>query len=196
MSKSKNGMSPRLQSEIDKAVDKMRREQFDAAQAHFEKAAKMAPGNLDVQYLWGMLEYSQKHFDLARTRFEAAVSIAPAHERTLVALGELELRTGQPQQAAETLEKAYVLNGADWRIHFLLAYAYAAQKEYGKAESNAARAAEWGKEHGAPARLLLGRIFAAEGKQDQVCGTDAGQASRVPTRDHRKQNAPDLFPGR
>jgi tetratricopeptide (TPR) repeat protein len=164
----RNAISPRLQSEIDKAVEKMHRQQFDAASAHFEKAAKIAPTNPDVQYLWGMLEYSQQRFDLARSKFEAALSIAPAHERTLVALGELDLRTGQPRQAAETLEKAYLNNGADWRMHYLLAYAYANQREYDKAELHAERAADLGKQQGGPARVLLGRILVAEGRRSEA----------------------------
>jgi TolA-binding protein len=157
-------MTPHLQSEIDKGLEKMRHQQFEPARAHFEKAAKMAPGNPDVQYLLGMLEYSQQHFDLARTKFEAAISLFPNHERALVALGEVQLRTNQPVQASQTLEKAYQVNGADWRMHYLLAFAYAGQREYEKAQPHAERAADLGKEHGAPARVLLGRILAAEGK--------------------------------
>ena len=157
-------MTPRLQSEIDKGLDKMRRQQFDSARAHLEKAVKMAPGNPDVQYLMGMLEYAQQHYDLARAKFEAAISIYPTHERALVALGELQLRAGQPDQAAQTLEKAYQVNGADWRMHYLLAYAYVGKKEYEKARLHAERAAELGKERGASARLLLAHILAGEGK--------------------------------
>jgi tetratricopeptide (TPR) repeat protein len=157
-------MTPRLQNEIDKGLDKMRRQQYDAARGHFDKAAKIAPGNPDVQYLLGQLEYNQQHFDLARTRFEAAISLYPSHERSLVALGELQLRAGQPDQATQTLEKAYLINGADSRTHLLLAYAYAGQKDFEKARSHAARAAELSKERAAPARLLLGRILAAQGK--------------------------------
>ena len=157
-------MTPRLQSEIDKGLDKMRHQQFEAAHAHLEKAAKMAPGNPDVLYLMGMLEYTQQHYDLARMKLEAAISIFPTHERALVALGELQLRTGQPVQAVQALEKAYQVNGADWRMHYLLAYAYAEQKEYEKARPHAERAADLGKEHAAAARVLLGRILTAEGK--------------------------------
>jgi tetratricopeptide (TPR) repeat protein len=164
-------MTPRLQSEIDKGLEKMRHQQFDAAHAHFDKAAKMAPGNPDVQYLTGMLEYTQQHYDLARAKFETAISIFPTHERALVALGELQLRAGQPDQAAQTLEKAYRVNGADWRMHYLLAYAYAGEKEYEKARPHAERAAELGKERAAPVRLLLARILVAEGKN--------GDAKRV-----------------
>lgn len=161
----KSKMTPRLQSEIDKGLDKMRHQQFDASRQHFDKAAKMAPDNSEVQYLLGMLEYYQQHYDLAQTKLEAAIAINPSHERALVTLGEIELRTGKASQAAQALEKAYLVNGADWRVHYLLAYAYGDQKDFEKARQHAQRAAELGgKDHGVPARVLLGRIFVTENK--------------------------------
>ena len=161
-------MTPRLQGEIDKGLDKMRRHQYDAARAQFEKAAKMAPGNPDVQYLLGMVEYVQEHFDAARTKFEAALSIYPSHERSLLALGELQLRTGDAAAAAQTLEKAYQLNGADWRMHWLLANAYDQQKNYEKALPHATRAAELGKENGAAAWMLAGQIMVRMGRREEA----------------------------
>jgi tetratricopeptide (TPR) repeat protein len=122
-------MTPRLQSEIDKALEKMRKQQFDQASAHFAKAEKMAPGNPDVQYLIGMMEYQQAHYEQARAKFEKALSIYPTHERALVLLGELQLRSSQSAQAVQTLEKAFQVNGADWRVHYLLSSAYSSQKE-------------------------------------------------------------------
>jgi tetratricopeptide (TPR) repeat protein len=160
----KTAMTPHLQSEIDKGVDKMRHQQFDAARTHFEKAAKMAPGNPDVQYLLGMLEYYQQHYNLARPKLEAAIAIYPSHERALVALGEIELRSGEAVQAAQTLEKAYLANGADWHTHYLLAFAYAAQKEFEKARTHAQRAVSLAKDRGASPRLLLGRILVSENR--------------------------------
>jgi len=157
-------MTPRLQAEIDKGLDKMRRHQYDAARAQFEKASKMAPGNPDIQYLLGMLEYTQEHFDAARAQFQAALSLSPSHERSLLSLGELQLRTGDAKTAAETLEKAYQINGADWRTHWLLANAYAQQKNYEKALPHATRAAELGKDHAAPVWMLLGQILVQEEK--------------------------------
>jgi tetratricopeptide (TPR) repeat protein len=161
-------MTPRLQAEIDKGLDKMRRRQYDAARAQFEKAAKMAPGNPDIQYLLGMLEYTQEHFEAARTKFQAALSLNPSHERSLLSLGELELRTGDPAAAAQTLEKAYQINGADWRTHWLLANAYFQQKDYAKALAHATRAAELGKDHAAPAWMLVGQILVQEEKREEA----------------------------
>jgi tetratricopeptide (TPR) repeat protein len=161
-------MTPRLQGEIDKGLEKMRRHQYDAARAQFEKAAKLAPGNPDIQYLLGMVEYAQEHFDAAGAKFQAALSIYSSHERSLLSLGELQLRTGDAAAAAETLEKAYQLNGADWRTHWLLANAYTQQKNYEKALPHATRAAELGKEHAAPAWMLLGQIMVQEEKREEA----------------------------
>src|ERR1700730_6192318 len=176
----KTTMTPHLQSEIDKGLDKMRRQQFDAARSHFDKAAKMVPGNPEVQYLLGMLEYYQQHYDLARPKLEAAIAIYPSHERALVTLGEIELRTGQASLAARTLEKAYLVNGADWHTHYLLAFAYAEQKEFEKAQTHAQRAAELGKERGV-ARVLLGRILAAENKIPEARAVFTGVIQEFPT---------------
>jgi len=161
-------MTPRLEGEMDKGLEKMRRHQYDAARAQFEKAGKLAPGNPDIQYLLGMLEYTQEHFHAARERFQAALSIYPSHERSLLSLGELQLRTGDAAAAAETLEKAYQLNGADWRTHWLLANAYAQNKNYEKALPHATRAAVLGKEHAAPAWMLLGQIMIHEEKREEA----------------------------
>jgi tetratricopeptide (TPR) repeat protein len=161
-------MTPRLQAEIDKGLEKMRRRQYDAAREQFEKAAKMAPGNPDIQYLLGMLEYTQEHFEAARTKFQAALSLNPSHERSLLSLGELQLRTGDPGAAAQSLEKAYQVNGADWRTHWLLASAYFEQKNYAKALPHAKRAAELGKEHAAPAWMLLGQILLRQEKREEA----------------------------
>jgi tetratricopeptide (TPR) repeat protein len=164
-------MTPRLRAEIDKGLDKMNHQQYDAARAHFEKAATMAPGNPDIQFLLGMVEYRQQRFNAARVKFEAAIAIYPAHERSLVALGELFVRTGEPTRAAEVLERAYRINGADWRTHLLLAQAYGASGEYEKAAGHAARAAELGKEAGAMAKLLLGRIRVSQGRKAEARST-------------------------
>jgi tetratricopeptide (TPR) repeat protein len=172
-------MSPKLQSEIDKGVAKMRRQQYDEARQHFEKAVKMAPGNPDVQYMWGMLEYYQQHYDVAKTRLETAITINPSHERALVTLGEIQLREKKSAQAVQTLEKAFLVNGADWRTHYLLAFAYADEQNLAKAESHAQRAADLGgKEHSPQARVLLGRILSSENKL-----SDARNAFNVVIRD-------------
>jgi tetratricopeptide (TPR) repeat protein len=159
-------MTPKLQSELDKGFDKMKKQQYEAAREHFEKASKLAPGNPDMVYMLGMIDYKQGHFDLARAKFEKALAMYPGHERSLLGLGEIRLRSGDAAGAAETLEKAFQANGADWRAQFLLAQAYHDQKQYEKAAARAKRAAELAKDQAAPPLLLLGRIYAADKKTE------------------------------
>ena len=161
-------VTPKLQSEIDKGMDNLRKQKYDAAREHLEKAARMAPANPDVQYLLGLLEYRQQHLEAAQAKFQGALAIYPSHERSLVALGELLLRTGKPAGAVQSLEKAYQINGADWRTLLLLGSAYAAQRDYDKAAPHAARAAELARNSSPAPRLLLGRIRAAQGKQQEA----------------------------
>ena len=173
-------MTPRLQEEIDKGLEKVRKQQFDQARKHFDKAEKMAPGNPDVQFLIGMMEYQQSHYDQARAKFENALSLYPTHERALVLLGELQLRAGQSDKAVQTLEKAFQVNGADWRVHYLLGSAYASQKELGKAHTHAQRAVELSKGKFPTTQVLMGRILLQEGKRDDARAAFSSVAKSFP----------------
>jgi Flp pilus assembly protein TadD len=157
-------MSPKLQAEIGKGLEAMRRRQFEVARTHFSKGLSLAPGNPDLSYLLGSAELGLNHVELARQNFEHALTIDATHERSLLALGELQLRNGETAAAVATLEKAFLKNGAGWRTHLLLATAYAKAGRLPDAETHARRAGELGREKGAGARLLLGEIQRAEGK--------------------------------
>ena len=159
-------MTPRLQEQIDKGLEKMRRKQFDDARAQFLRAAKMAPGNPDVLYLLGTVETAQDHLDTAREKFQAALQIYPSHEHSLLALGELQLRAGDPAGAAQTLEKVYRTSGADWRTHMLLANAYTQQRDYDKALPHALKVVDLARENAAPGWLLLAQIYVAQKNLD------------------------------
>jgi len=161
-------MTPHLRKEVDKGLEKFRQHQYDAARTHFEKAEKMAPGNPDVQFLLGMLAYAEEHLEVARAKFEAVLALYPTHEHALLTLGELQLRMRDPAGAVKTLEKAYQVNGADWRTHFLLATAYFSLKDYEKARAHAVRSAALAKENAARAQVLLGRILASDAKPEEA----------------------------
>ena len=128
--------------EIDKSLEAMNKNHLEDSRKHLNKAAAIAPQNPDVQYLLGMVEYRQNNLDAARLKFEAVVSHYPAHERALIALGELELKSNQFAEAEQTLQKALVVNRAEWRTHLLLANAYAGQAAYDKAELEARTSAD------------------------------------------------------
>jgi tetratricopeptide (TPR) repeat protein len=157
-------MSPKLQAEMDKGLEAMRKRQFDIARAHFAKGLGMAPGNPDLSYLVGTAELGLNHNDLARQDFERALAIDPTHERSLLALGEMQLRSGDYSTAIATLEKAFLKNGAGWRTQLLLASAYARAGRLAEGEICAKHAVELAHEKSAAARLLLAEIQRAEGK--------------------------------
>jgi len=62
-------LTPKLQQELDKAFEKMRKRQYDGAREHFEKAAKLAPANPDMPYMLGMIEYNQQHLTWRASSF-------------------------------------------------------------------------------------------------------------------------------
>ena len=157
-------VSPKLQAEIEKGLEALRKRQFEIAQTHLLNGTKLAPGNPDVVYYLGLSELGLNHKDLARQDFEHALSLDPSHERALLALGELQLRSGDFSAAIATLEKAFQKNGAGWRTHLLLASAYSKEGRLPEAETHAERAAGLAHEKGGGARLLLGEIQESERK--------------------------------
>ena len=173
-------MSPKLQAEIDKGMEALRKRQFEIARAHFAKGLGMAPGNPDISYLLGTAELGLNHPDLARQDFEHALAIDPTHERSLLALGELQLHSGDISGAIVTLEKAFLKNGAGWRTHLLLASAYAKSGRLPDAETHAQRAVELAQEKSSEARLLLGQILQAEGKLPEAQKTLQDLAAKFP----------------
>ena len=173
-------MSPKLQAEIDKGLEALRKRQFEVARAHFAKGLTLAPGNPDLSYLLGAAEIGLNHPEIARQNFEHALSIDPTHERSLLALGEIQLLNGEISAAIVTLEKAFLKNGAGWRTHLLLASAYARAGRMSDAETHAQRAADLAREKGAGARLLLGEIQQAEGKLPEAQRTWRDLAAKFP----------------
>jgi Flp pilus assembly protein TadD len=173
-------MSPKLQAEIDKGLEALRKHKFEAARVHFEKGLSLAPGNPDVHYFLGVAEVGLNHTDMARQDFEHALTIDPAHERSLLALGELQLHNGDFSAAIATLEKAFLKNGAGWRTQLLLASAYYKAGRLADAETHAQRAVDLAHEKGAGARLLLGEIQQAEGKLPETRTTLQELAAKYP----------------
>ena len=173
-------MSPKLQAEIDKGLEALRKHQFEVARVHFEKGLSLAPGNPDVNYFLGVAELGLNHTDMARQDFEHALTIDPTHERSLLALGELQLHNGDFSTAIATLEKAFLKNGAGWRTQFLLASAYSKAGRLPDAETHAQRAVDLAHEKGACARLLLGEIQQMEGKPLEAQRTWQEVAAKFP----------------
>jgi len=173
-------MTPKLQAEMDKGLEALHKHQYEVARAHFAKGLALSPGNADLSYLLGMAELGLNHTDLARKDFEHALSIDATHEKSLLALGELQLREGETSEAIVTLEKAFLKNGAGWRTHLLLASAYAQAGRWAEAETHAQRAVDLAQEKSAGARLLLAEIQQSEGKLPEAQASLQDLAAKFP----------------
>jgi len=174
-------MTPDLQKEMDQGLQALKQKHFDEARKHLEKAAKKAPGNADIQYLLGMIDYNQRNIPAARKHFEATLSLFPAHERTLLFLAEIQMEAGEDVAAVQSLESALRSNTVNWQSHLLLAYAYARVSEYDKARSEAVRAAELNMDKGAVAGVLQGKLFLMERKPAEARKTFEDVANQFPT---------------
>lgn len=161
-------MTPKLRGEVEKGVNALQKRQFGEARVWLAKAAKLAPSNADILYLLGTAEHMMKNLVAAQREYQAALALQPAHERSLLGLGEVQIQQGDPQGAESTLEKAFRMNGADWRTHLLLAYAYFEDRKYDQARSHAQQAIALDKTQQAGAQVLLGRIAALEGHTDEA----------------------------
>ena len=171
-------MKLELQNEINKGLDFLQKKQYERAATQFAKVSRLAPENPDAWYLQGKAELGRQQKDAARKDFEQALSLDPAHEKALLALAELQMEAGEESAAIASLEKAYRVDGAGWKTHFLLASAYAQTNRLPEAETHAARAADLAAGDAAAAMMLLADILYREGKK-----SEAKQAwERVPER--------------
>jgi Flp pilus assembly protein TadD len=157
-------MTPKLQSEIDKGIELVGKNDFAGALKHFTKAAQLAPSNPDVLYYLASCQVALKQTDPAKKNLERAVSLAPTHEKALLALGRLQLDASDNLAAVKTFEQAYAANGANWKTHLLLATAYQQAGRLADAEPHAARAAQLAGNRAGPVLLFLGEIQYSEGK--------------------------------
>jgi tetratricopeptide (TPR) repeat protein len=157
-------LTPRLASEIDKGLASMHKQQYEAAKAHFVKAERIVPNSSDVAYLMGTADQGMKQNEAARANFQKAITLDPANDRAMIALGELQLQTGDAAGAIVTLNQAYAANGAGWRTRYLLASAYAKTGKLRDAEMQADSAVKLAHNNSATPLLLLGDIQAAGGR--------------------------------
>jgi tetratricopeptide (TPR) repeat protein len=164
-------MTPKLQSEIDKGIELVGKNDFEGAHKHFLKASQLAPGNPDILYYLGRCEVALKQNDQAKIHLEKALSLSPTHEKALLTLGRLQLDAGDNVAAVKTFEKAYAANGANWKTHLLLATAYQQAGRLADAEPHAARAAQLAGNQAASVLLFLGEIQYSEGKYQDARNT-------------------------
>jgi len=151
---------PNAQKDFNKALEAMQAEKLNEARKHLEKLARSAPGNPDVDYLWGVYYSGTNDWKQARSYWEKAVQIYPRHAFSLSALAQLSVRDGDLTSAIRYLTQATEAEPSSWRFQEQLAAAYFRQREYEEAQTHAQHAIDLGKDRAGGAKLILAQAQA------------------------------------
>lgn len=101
--------------------------------AEFQAAARVAPREPNVHFGLGYLYWKSHQYDDAKREFEAELALDPAHAQSLAYLGDIAMKTDQPEAALPLLRKSIQLK-SDIRIANIdLGVILAQQKQYADA---------------------------------------------------------------
>lgn len=161
-------LTPKLQKELQEAVQALDQNDLKEAEKRLERAEKSAPGHPEVQYLVGVLLMKKNDLAGARQRFEKAVSLYPQHAAALGALGRVLLLEGNLAGAAGAYERALVANNRSQENHAMLALVLFQQQNLEKARYHAEQAIEIANGQLPETRLLLSQILIAQGERKKA----------------------------
>jgi Flp pilus assembly protein TadD len=75
----------------------------------FQTAAKIAPTEPNVNFGLGYLRWKMRQYDDTKWEFEAELVVDPENPQALAYLGDIEMKTNDPDQALPLLKKAVQL---------------------------------------------------------------------------------------
>jgi tetratricopeptide (TPR) repeat protein len=144
-------LAPNAQKQIGKALEALRASKLREARSHLDAAYRLAPSNVDVNYIFGVYWSQANNLDQAKSYWTKALEINPMHLNTLLSLGELLSREKKTEEALPLLKRATEAEPSSWRSHALLCHALLMQGSLDEAVEQAERALELG--HG-PATII------------------------------------------
>ncbi len=152
-------LAPNVQRELNKAMEAFRTNKPEDAKKHLDKLAHAAPGNPDVNYVWGMYYALHQDWANARIYWEKAVQIYPRQAFALAALGQLAIQRGDMPTAIVYFGRAVEVSPSSLHLHERLAEAYFSSGEYDAAQKQAELAIDLGKERASRAQLVLAEVL-------------------------------------
>src|SRR5215813_2370364 len=155
-------MTPKLQKEMDRALEAIRNKKYDEARKHLLLASKMAPASPEIEYLMGMVDYAEKNLEPAAAHFEKTLNLAPNHEKALVSLARLRMDTHDYQKSVTHLETAIQNNAKNSQAHLLLAVCYIKLENFSKARVEALATGDLDKSKVPPMHLLAAKTYVME----------------------------------
>jgi tetratricopeptide (TPR) repeat protein len=161
-------LAPKAKKELGKALEAMRANKPTEARGHLDAAYRLAPGNPEVNYVFGIYSSQVNDWASAKTYWEKVLSLYPKHGGALVSMGIALLRENKPVDAEPYLKGAVQAEPSSWRAHALLADACLQQGALDEAIAHAERAVELGHGQAAVAQPLLARALAKRGDKERA----------------------------
>jgi tetratricopeptide (TPR) repeat protein len=161
-------LAPKAKKELGKALEAMRAGKLLEARGHLDAAYHLAPGNPEVNYVFGIYSVETNDLAKAHTYFENVLNFYPKQVGALRSLGIVLLRENKPADAAAYLQRAVEAEPASWLGHALLADAYLRTNSIDEAIVQAERALELGHAQAAIVQPLLARALASRGDKERA----------------------------
>ena len=161
-------LSPVAQKELAKSSEALRANNLKEARIHLDTAYRLAPGNPEVNYLFGLYYAKSGDWPQAKTYWEKTLSLSPEHLRALLALSEALIREKNYPEAVKLLNRAVETNPDAWRPHALLAEAYLHQGSLEESIRQSERALELGHAQADPVQPILARALLRQGDKPRA----------------------------
>jgi len=161
-------LAPKAKKELGKALEAMRARKLAAARSHLDTVYRLAPGNPDVNYAFGIYCIETNELDRAKEYLEKVVNLDPKHAGALRSLGIVFLFKNTPVEAAAYLKRATESEPTSWRAHALLADASLRLGSVDESVLQAERALELGHGQAEIVQPLLARALAQRGDTERA----------------------------
>lgn len=158
-----NSLSPKVQREIGKALEALRKKKPTDARKHLETAQRQVPNSAEVEYLLGIYAMQVKDVAEAQSHWTKTLEFDPNHLSALLEVAQGFLAEKNSAEAMPYLNRALAVEPSSWRAHALLAEADYLEGNHDEAMKHAERALDLGHERAASLEPLLAAALAESG---------------------------------
>ncbi len=161
-------LGPKLQKELGKALEALRADKPAEARSHLDAVYRLAPGDADANFLFGIYSAEMNDWVHAKSYWEKVLVLAPSHLSALLSLGGALMRENKSAEAAQYLNRAVEAEPASWRAHAVLADACLRQGLLDESIEHAERALELGHGQAGIVQPVLARALHLHGDQERA----------------------------
>lgn len=161
-------LGSKLQKELGKALESLRANNPADARKHLDAVYRLAPGDADTNFLFGVYSSQMNDWAHAKGYWEKTLVLSPNHLRALLSMAGALLRESRLNEAAQYLTRAVEAEPTSWRAHAVLADAYLRQGLLDESIHHAERAVELGHGQAAIVQPLLARALFLRGDKERA----------------------------